>query len=230
MYKFNSQLKSVPTVFDCHNQEVIKNEGMLFSFNAQTFMNRVNGNGGAAYDLRRRFPLTINFLTELSKHPNWWRLEDVVLDSRVHMLMPNWYPAIPGYHLDDVPRELENGQPNHRNPSYEAQHCLCIAGDASKTDFALGEIELPEIEEGEKYYKVWHPLVDKAVKDGKMAHVSAEPGNLYFFDWQTFHQGTKATKNGWRWFIRATINSKRPVLNEIRQQVQVYLENPMEGW
>jgi len=228
VYKFNSCLKAIPSIFDCNNQDLIKNEGMLFSYDALTLYEQGINN----VVFQQRFKLTWHFLRQLMNIPGWDWTKDVpvILDSRVHMLMPNFYPAIPGYHLDDVPRELESGQPNHNNPSYKAEHCMLIAGDASKTDFALGEITLPEIKAEEKYYKVWHPLVDKAVKDGKMTHVSAEPGNLYFFDWQTFHQGTKATKNGWRWFIRASKNTTRPRKNEIRQQVQVYLENPMEGW
>jgi ribosomal protein L4 len=42
--------------------------------------------------------------------------------------------------------------------------------------------------------------------------------------------GTRAVKNGWRLFIRASWNTDRKPTNEFRRQVQVYMENPMEGW
>src|SRR5690606_10082560 len=35
----------------------------------------------------------------------------VVIDTRVNMLMRGYYPSIPGWHCDDVPRG-ENGQPD----------------------------------------------------------------------------------------------------------------------
>jgi len=53
---------------------------------------------------------------------------------------------------------------------------------------------------------------------------------LIYFNWQTWHQGIGAHKNGWRWFIRATINTGRKPTNELRRQVQTYLAAPMEGW
>lgn len=98
------------------------------------------------------------------------------------------------------------------------------------TRFALGNIRLPEVREDEVYYKVWHPLVDKMTKNGELEEYFAESNRMIYFDWQTFHEGTKAIKDGWRWFGRASWNSKRVHQNEIRKQVQVYLEFPMEGW
>jgi hypothetical protein len=53
---------------------------------------------------------------------------------------------------------------------------------------------------------------------------------VVFFDDRTWHQGTRAVKNGWRLFIRASWNTNRKATNEFRRQVQVYMENPMEGW
>jgi len=60
-----------------------------------------------------------------------------------------------------------------------------------------------------------------------------DPSNrLVYFDCDTFHTGTKAVKNGWRWFGRVSRNTDRvnKITNEIRKQAQVYLEFPMEGW
>jgi hypothetical protein len=42
----------------------------------------------------------------------------------------------------------------------------------------------------------------------------------------------QANGNGWRFFIRASWSTDRVknCTNEIRRQVQVYMENPVEGW
>lgn len=42
----------------------------------------------------------------------------------------------------------------------------------------------------------------------------------------------RANKDGWRWFARVSQSTNRAdfITNEIRNQVQVYMEFPMEGW
>lgn len=215
MIHFNSQIGFDPSIDINPTQDEIKNEPMLF-----------NCDFGAAIKLGG--PITKKFINSLNSefHDN----VDIVFDSRVHMLMPGWFPCIPGFHCDDVPRERSDGQPNHVNPSYQSKHCLMICGDASRTEFALGEFELEEPPLGEKIYKVWHPQVEQKVRNGELQSFSAEPNMLIYFDYDSWHQGTPATKNGWRFFIRATINTTRKPTNEIRRQTQVYLSNPMEGW
>ena len=46
------------------------------------------------------------------------------------------------------------------------------------------------------------------------------------------HTGQRANKSGWRWFIRLSRNTDRQkhMTNELRRQVQVYLEPATEGW
>lgn len=170
------------------------------------------------------------FLDTIEKR--FHNLDDIVIDSRVHMLMPGWFPCIPGFHHDDVPRSGRNGQPNYFNPEYKSEHILALVnGDICATEFALGEIELPDVTEG-IYYKQWHPMVEQAIKDGKLKSWQPKGNAIVYFDWQTFHQGVRATQNGWRWFCRVSWNTDRAknCTNEIRRQVQVYLEHPMEGW
>ncbi len=91
---------------------------------------------------------------------------------------------------------------------------------------------MPAIAEGGLIYREWHKEVIRLLECGELESVMAASGKMYHFNWQTFHQCTKAVGSGWRWFIRLTRNSdtvKSP-MNEIRKQVQVYLEFPMEGW
>jgi hypothetical protein len=175
-------------------------------------------------------PLTKAFLEALPL--GWRQAKDLIIDSRVHMLMPNWYPCIPGMHHDDVPRSRPvDSQPNYYHPEYRSEHVMALVnGDICPTEFALGVADFPDVPLGEIYYKVWHPMVMEKIASGELKSYSAPSNQLIFFDDRTWHQGTKAVANGWRWFIRASRNTERVCLNEIRRQVQVYMENPMEGW
>jgi hypothetical protein len=171
---------------------------------------------------------TREFLRELAKHQN---KDNIIIDSRVHMLMPGWFPCIPGFHHDDVPRERQDGQPEYHNPSYRSKHALILYnGDICPTEFAIGQAEFPEVSLGEKYYKVWHPLVKEKIRNKELITLNAPNNTVVFFDDRTWHQGTQAVNNGWRLFIRASWDTDRVPTNEIRRQVQVYMENPMEGW
>ena len=204
-------------------QDVIKAEPMFF-------------NSSVAFGLERGGPVTRAFLRSL---PGVW--DGAVFDSRIHMLMPGWYPAIPGWHHDDVPRPpipvgqhfATAGQPDYETPRYHAEHIMGLAnGTICPTQFALGKAHVPAVPEGDLIYRTWHPVVESRIKQGELELLEAPSLHMIYFDWQTFHQGRKSTGNGWRWFGRVTRNSDRckEITNEIRHQVQVYLEFPMEGW
>ena len=215
--KFNSAVQFRGTFNANWSQTQIKNEPMLF-----------NCDRSAAYELGG--PITRAFLDGLPE--DWQAPNPLIIDSRVHMLMKGWYPCIPGYHHDDVPRSTESGQPNYVNPEYLSEHLLgLVNGDICPTQFALGEIELDIPDQG-IIYKQWHPKIVEAVETGQLESYSAGSGVYLQFDCETFHQGVAANKPGWRWFIRVSRNTDRvkSPTNELRRQVQVYLEHPMEGW
>ena len=174
--------------------------------------------------------ITKHFIEQM---PPDWLCADVTIDSRVHMLMPGWYPCIPGMHHDDIPRTRSDGQPNYDNPEYNAKHLMgLVNGDVAPTEFALGLIDLKIPPVGQLIYREWHPQIMQAIAEGKMTSLQAESGVMYEFDNYSFHQGTAAVKTGWRWFIRVSKNTARAqdCKNEIRKQTQVYMANPMEGW
>lgn len=214
-FEFNSTYRvRLMSVVKAYNDKLIKNEPMMYSANKEFAYD----NGG---------PLTKQFIEKLSAT---WK-DDFIIDSRVHMLMPGWYPCIPGWHHDDVPRSLENGQPNYYNPEYHAEHCMMLLGDCSLTSFASGKQQFQDVV-GENYYKVWNDEVDKMINEKKLRLLKSEiiVNRLVFFDCHTWHRGNAATKDGWRFFIRASRNTNRPFHNEIRRQVQVYLNALTEGW
>ncbi len=195
--------------------EEIKNEPMFF-----------NCSMDFAYDSAGS--ITKEFMDSL---PEEWK-QNAVIDTRSHMLMKGWYPCIPGWHHDDVPRSTANGQPNYVNPEYRSEHLMgLVNAEVAPTEFALGYINLDIPKDN--IYKVWHPQVEQCIRESTgLTLLKSNSGFLYQFDDRAFHQGVKAAKNGWRWFARVSRKTDRVknVTNEIRKQVQVYLEYPMEGW
>jgi len=203
----------------------IKNEPMFFNSD----LNFAHANGG---------DITKSFIDAL---PLEWQEGPMVFDSRVHMLMPGWFPAIPGYHHDDVPRPeipvgqhfATSGQPDYDNPRYRSDHIMgLVNADICPTHFAMGECTMPRVEDGDLIYRRWHAEVERLLAEGSMDLAKAPDRSLVQFNCDAFHSGTKAVSNGWRWFGRVSRHTERAnkITNEIRQQVQVYLEFPMEGW
>lgn len=223
--RFSSQVQiGMPFATYCSNDE-IKNEPMFFNCDWK-------------YAHEKGGPITKSFLTAAR---NAWGDVPMVFDSRVHMLMPGWYPAIPGFHHDDVPRPeipvgqhfITAGQPDYDNPRYHSEHILgLVNAQICPTDFALGDCMMPHVAEGDLIYRKWHKEVESLLEKGLLARLTAPDRMLVHFDWQTFHTGTKAVSNGWRWFGRVSRNTDRvnKISNEIRVNAQVYLEFPMEGW
>ncbi|HBM2881036.1 TPA: hypothetical protein LVL09_004858 [Klebsiella oxytoca] len=224
--KFNSQIQELNHFAnDCSNDD-IKNEPMFFNCD----LNFAWDNGGN---------ITRSFISNLPL--DWQQDEGIVFDSRVHMLMPDWYPAIPGFHHDDVPRPdipvgqhfITAGQPDYDNPRYLSEHILgLVNANICPTNFAIGKCEMPQIPDGELIYRHWHQEVLSLIESGEMERVTIRDRTLTAFDWQTFHSGEKAKQHGWRWFGRVSRNTDRvkKITNEIRVNAQVYLEFPMQGW
>lgn len=213
---FKSKLRRIkPFATDIGNDK-IKNEPMFFNCD----LKYAYKNGGE---------ITKSFIENL---PIDWILGDVVFDSRVHMLMEDWYPCIPGWHHDDVPR-TNNGQPDYENQSYFSEHILGIVNsEICPTKFILGDVYMPPVEEGQIVYEVWNNIVESEIKEGTIRAVDVFDRTLTYFDCNTFHTGQKALKSGWRWFGRISRNTDRvkSITNEIRVNAQVYLEFPTKGW
>lgn len=194
----------------------IKNEPMLFS-------------ADISYALAKGGPITTEFIERLPCVPG----RSYLIDSRVHMLMLGWYPCIPGWHLDDIPRTRADGQPDHEHPAYESENIMAIVGDASRTEFIEGQLDLKDVPlyEGAVYGR-WNAEINKILARGNNTiHVRpVVPSTIVHFGYGAFHRGVPATKNGWRFFIRANYNTARKPMNEIRKQTQVYLPIPEVGW
>lgn len=214
-YEINSRIFGYDTMDQGFSEADIKNEPMLFNCDEEA-AEKLGG------------PITKAFLAQLKKNVG----DPIILDTRVHMLMPGWFPCIPGFHHDDVPRTRGDGQPDYDNPPYHVQHALLLLnGQICPTEFALGKVTLPYVKkEDGPVYKVWHKETERAIGDGRLTSLMAPSNTIIYFDAHTLHQGTRAISNGWRFFARASWKTGRIPTNEVRRQVQVYLEKPMEGW
>ena len=172
--------------------------------------------------------ITKNFIEQLDQTKDW------IIDTRVHMLMPGWYPCIGGWHLDDIPRDTDNGQPNYKNPSYISEHVIAIvdaldAPTGSLTEFLTSDVTLPDVPDDKILYGEWSKEINKQLKEGTITSAHAAERALVSFNNQTFHRGQPASSSGWRFFIRATTNTQLEVENEIRKQVNVYIQAEA-GW
>lgn len=226
MKTFSSRIQQRGTFQKDWSQDYIKNEPMLFNCDMQ-FAEQMGG------------LITRDFLSNLPKD---WRDCNPVIDSRVHMLMPGFYPCIPGWHHDDVARNTPTGQPNYDELKYASEHLMGVVnGEICPTRFLLGPVVVPDIKPDEVVYQEWSHWIDqeyaKPLEEDPHCGdwnrlFEVKSGVIYQFDWQSFHEGQVANAPGWRWFIRLSRNTDRQqtITNEIRHQVQVYMPFPKQGW
>jgi hypothetical protein len=156
------------------------------------------------------------------------------------MLMPGWYPCIPGWHHDDVPRVRSDGQPEYEAPTDRAEHILMLVNShLAPTEFAIGEAEFDVPPVGSVIYEEWHSEVNLAIAAKELTTVSAPDKTLIKFNDRTWHRGVAAVDNGWRFFIRASryfdkdgnpIARRNKRTNEVRNQVQIYMSAENAGW
>lgn len=159
----------------------------------------------------------------------------ISIDSRVHMLMPGWWPCIPGWHCDDFYRP-NNGRPNDgqpdlrgiaRDPSLNSMHHGLVLGSVAPTEFLDEPIELDdEVLDAPVVSAACHAEIERL----KPRTTFAKPGEFISFDALVLHRGVQAKKAGWRLFVRITESDHYEPLNEIRTQTQVYLSDAGAGW
>lgn len=176
----------------------------------------------------------------------------VIFDSRTHMLMPGWFPCIPGWHHDDVPRTRTDGQPNYSDPMRSHHAMMLCNADICPTEFLTIDTLFKAPPIGTTIYEEWDSQIDNMIHTSpwiKKQITQCPDNQILLFTDRTWHRGTAAVASGWRFFIRASIHydsqpdSPRNQLltwrrkergdgfkNEIRTQVQVYLETLNKGW
>lgn len=157
----------------------------------------------------------------------------VLVDTRISMITaPGWYPSIPGWHGDYVPRG-ENGQPDLAAVDPRVQHFMILASTVenpvSATEFLCDRVEL-QVDPDAVWKSVNQQLQTKENRTQRVQQLT-----WYQFSQDALHQATPATTPGWRLFYRASIlpvdhpNAQGPV-NVIRRCTQIYMDVKTAGW
>ena len=211
-YIFVPDHREVGHISEAFNERDIEAEPQLYSASH----NYAEANGG---------PITQAVLRAMP--PSAWAVmpgRHIVIDSRVHMLMPGMYPAIPGWHCDAWPRtEAGKGQPDPTNRDDKAyvRHWAAIVGDASLTEFITDPVDAwldPE--------HVWES-VSKRVYSTHATRLQG-PNTVVEFGPDQLHRAMPADRRGWRFWLRLS-HYQRPPQNKIRKQSQVYVTEH-GGW
>ncbi|WP_224077623.1 hypothetical protein [Planococcus chinensis] len=168
--------------------------------------------------------------------------KNIIVDTKIHMLIPGMCPAIPGWHTDGVPRGSSLDPTAKLAPNIQAQEemdspifHLLVTGEACLTQFLEQrnvELEVPEVPDS-KLYKMVSKQVNDRVNSGELSYFEAPSCTPVMWDWWEIHTGVAAKAHEWRFLIRVTesdIQEPKTDLREIiRTQQQGYM--PMEfGW
>jgi len=168
----------------------------------------------------------------------------VVVDTKVHMLMPGMSPAIPGWHTDGAPRDekfspIGSGPPNMFlqnqliSPRY---HLMVTDGGNSFTEFLKQSLTIRvPLHPKPSLYNHLTRYVDSLYEDtpNKDYIDIAWPNQIYEFDWWNLHRGVPAKEKGWRYLIRVTesdyLEPWTDLRDILRTQIQVYVPETF-GW
>lgn len=167
----------------------------------------------------------------------------VLVDTKVTMLMKGWFPAIPGWHTDGVPRgdsqnPADSGPPSmiaqsHQdNSGYAPRFHTLIVGVPCLTKFMMGGVTL-DLEHGEDsqlYTEMTEAVEELQAGQYLQPVVYPEAGAWASWDWWNIHTATESQHRGWRLLVRVTESNVPPVAGDfIRTQSQVYV--PLNfGW
>lgn len=165
----------------------------------------------------------------------------IVVDTKIHMLMPKFYPAIPNWHTDGVPRGKElkpevKDYPNileQQNMTTSRYHLL-VTGEGCLTQFINKPLML-DCYEGSENYNLYEDIGSQLKKYNKedLDIVTVPACTSVEWDWWNIHRGVQATKHEWRYLIRVTETDHLQPQTDLRQilrtQIQVYVPESF-GW
>ncbi|RXZ77953.1 hypothetical protein EBB07_28245 [Paenibacillaceae bacterium] len=162
----------------------------------------------------------------------------IIVDTKIHMLVPGFYPAIPSWHTDGVPRGNDlrpdsKGNPDihsQENMTYSRFHLL-VTGQGCLTEFVTQPtiLNVPN-EPTTDLYK----MVNEQINDKEDLSVTPVPScTAVEWDWWNIHRGVRATEHEWRYLIRVTETDHMQPQSDLRKilrtQIQVYVPENF-GW
>lgn len=149
------------------------------------------------------------------------------LDTRLHRLMPGMFPAIPGWHCDDVPRPTYDSQPRLDLIDPRVRHwTVTLATDPSgisRTEFVTEDVTI-DVDESRPLWRQVHDFVERE----RPRTMFLDPGKVCEFSSTSIHRATATTVRGWRWWARVSWRKNRPTL--VNTAEQVYILSEANGW
>lgn len=179
---------------------------------------------GVEYARHRGGPLTRRFLAAL---PADWSPERVVVDSTLVWLRPGVTPGEPRWHREAYPRE-GRGAYRLANGERGVELLACAHGVAPPELLVLNDVpDLPEVcgPDG------WDPdahrrrdaILDGWVRTGRATVRPTRLGEPHAYDGATFVREPPAVEAGFRFWIRATLGSARPLANGLRNTTTLFV-------
>lgn len=173
----------------------------------------------------------------LEQVPLGGKHSEVFVDTKVSMLMSGWYPAIPGWHTDGVPRP--NGRPSLASQIgfsgggvRNVYHSI-IVGNPCLTEFQNTPDLTLDLTHGEDegLYSEMDQYLSRDDNTLDTVTLSPLPGYWVTWDWWQIHRAVAATQRGWRLLIRVTESDLQGPRHTdfIRTQNQVYVPTHF-GW
>lgn len=165
----------------------------------------------------------------------------VVVDTKVHLLMPKFVPAIPGWHTDGVPRGVEMNPAGKGKPNMRAQveglvtaprYHILVTGTHCPTLFMNEPKEFDvNLDLDSDLYANLTRQVNEL--NGEFETFATPASTVVEWDWWNLHTAQLSTGRGWRYLIRVAetdhIVPRTDPADFIRTQNQVYVTNEF-GW
>lgn len=166
----------------------------------------------------------------------------IVVDTKVHMLIPHSIPAIGGWHNDGVPRGKELNPQAKQPPDIYAQEKmsdtrfhLLVTGTGCLTRFIKGnniELDVPDVPDS-KLYRMLDSQVQERLHNGTLEDYEIPSCTAVEFDWWDLHTAVSAMEHEWRYLIRVTETDHQPPQTDLRKiirtQQNIYIQSPV-GW
>ena len=219
---FKPNIEKVTETKGIWSVDEIKKEPMLF---------------GASYEFARSDGGIItnmvldNIEDDMKKHIEEMSIKGYhpVIDTKSVMLMPQWFPSIPGWHCDGVIRPDAKSQPDLNTIKEDIIHYIYLGAtisDLSCPIFIAEDLEL-DVDKNAVWKSV-HNSVSDVELDKKLTYMQTYEGDIVKFNRSALHICSPSKLRGWRYFFRLSFYHM-PAMNEIRNQVQTYID-VNTGW
>lgn len=202
---------------------------------SQTEIKNTFGLWNASYDDAIRYggEITRYALRNMKLHHD---RKNIVIDTKVHMLMPGWSPAIPGWHADGAPRDASKNPQGKGMPDTFAQegdgrfnrYHIMVTGEGCLTQYINRPmyIPIPDAPSDQVYSLMSEYVQQKVLDNSKLLVDTFKSCGIYEFDWWNIHTGVIATKKEWRYLIRVCESDyyepQKDLREVIRMQSQIY--------